>query len=225
MDMQNNVLIACAMMEFEINKLLEELKSPLPVVWMDRGLHDTPDKMRKELQKEIDKHQDKDYILLGYGLCGNGILRLRSPHSRLVIPKFDDCIRILLALEQGSPPDICASCFYLTNGWMEQTDLTLTPQSMENYIKQYGEKKGRRIIEALYGNYTGIRFIDLPTYQWQDYLPRVSGAVDLMGFEVDSCPGSLRVLKKFLTGAWDEEFCLLEPKEEITYEHFEGRII
>jgi hypothetical protein len=67
----------------------------IDIVLMPQGLHDTPDVLRSEVQKELDKTTDGsgkpyDAILLGYCLCSNGVCGTHSwldrtmqrPHAR-----------------------------------------------------------------------------------------------------------------------------------------------
>jgi len=84
------------MMEDEIHTLYEELHCNIPVVWVERGYHNTPAKLKEKLQELITEHQDKDEILLSFGLCGNGTDGIISEKATLVMPKFDDCINMLL---------------------------------------------------------------------------------------------------------------------------------
>ncbi len=64
-----------------------------------------PTRLRAALQKEIDEvtescgdgGADPLTVLIGYGLCGNGVVGLSSGRCRLVIPRVDDCIGICLA--------------------------------------------------------------------------------------------------------------------------------
>lgn len=46
-------------------------------VFLEFGLHDSPNKLKNKLQKEIDQRGDVDAILLGYGLCSMSTLGLR----------------------------------------------------------------------------------------------------------------------------------------------------
>ena len=54
----NAIIIACSMVDNEIRMAMELEKSDIPVVWMDKGLHDDPEKLRSALQEEILKYQD-----------------------------------------------------------------------------------------------------------------------------------------------------------------------
>ncbi len=51
---ENTILIACSMMEDEIGRVLQEKNLQYPVVWMERGYHSYPDKLRAVLQEQID---------------------------------------------------------------------------------------------------------------------------------------------------------------------------
>ena len=55
--------------------------------------------------------QDYDTILLGFCLCGNALHGVRAARARLIAPRFDDCIRMLLCPAAGRPrPLIAAAC-------------------------------------------------------------------------------------------------------------------
>lgn len=74
----------------------------IDVMFMPKGLHDTgASKMAQTLQAEIDKVESKKYeaVLLGYGLCNNGICGLKSTLP-IIIPKAHDCITLLLGSKE-----------------------------------------------------------------------------------------------------------------------------
>ena len=58
MSNRKQTLIACSMMEDEIHQIFDCLNCSVPVVWIDRGFHNTPQKLKEELQKQIDLLQD-----------------------------------------------------------------------------------------------------------------------------------------------------------------------
>ena len=81
---------------------------------MRQGLHNTPEALRNELQKEIDAidlDQDIhtgtedscgpiDAILLAYGLCSNGVCGLSSKKYPLVVPRAHDCNTLFLGSKE-----------------------------------------------------------------------------------------------------------------------------
>ena len=94
------LLIACKVLEPEIEFCMTQIQHEIDIVWMEQGLHNTPDKLRDELQAQLNAAADSyDAALLGYGLCGNGILGLSCPLP-LVVPRLHDCISLLLGSRQ-----------------------------------------------------------------------------------------------------------------------------
>ena len=147
----NAIIIACSMVDNEIRMAMELEKSDIPVVWMDKGLHDDPEKLRSALQEEILKYQDREWIALLYGLCGNGILGISSPMSKLIIPKYDDCIRMILSLNENGPIESDPRCLYYTENWLDREDSLI--MDTQKYTRKYGEKKGKKILKCMLGNY------------------------------------------------------------------------
>ena len=81
------LLIACRVLWRELNYYAAQSPHDFEFVYLKQGLHDTPELLRKSVQEEIDRAGDRfDAILLGYGLCSNGIVGLRSEAAPLVVP-------------------------------------------------------------------------------------------------------------------------------------------
>jgi hypothetical protein len=101
-----NLAIVCDVMKNEFIKYGEAEENNLDCIFIEQHLHNTPDLMTIKLQDAIDK-VDKSYdkILLGYGLCSNGVVGLKSETHEILIPKVDDCISLFL----GSKKDILKS--------------------------------------------------------------------------------------------------------------------
>jgi len=55
--------------------------------------------MQARLQAAIDKVEERQYdaLLMGYGLCNNGIVGLTTKSIPLVIPRGHDCITVFWA--------------------------------------------------------------------------------------------------------------------------------
>ena len=67
--------------------------------FLPKGLHDLGGKpMAAKIQEVVDRTPEGVYdaILLGYGLCGNGLDGLTARHTRLVLPRAHDCIALLM---------------------------------------------------------------------------------------------------------------------------------
>ncbi len=96
------VFIACRVFEQLLARHIPaELKDR--VTFLDYGLHASPKNLRKTLQAEIDSITTPSLIVLGYGMCGNGLKDIQSGIHTLLMPKTDDCIAIFLGSESSTP--------------------------------------------------------------------------------------------------------------------------
>jgi len=68
----------------------------MPAEYLDFGLHLEPKRMKSALQARLEALPEPSVVLIGYGLCGNGLVGLEAGPHTLVIPRTDDCIAILL---------------------------------------------------------------------------------------------------------------------------------
>lgn len=209
---RKQVLIACAMLTDELRKVYEKNKSEIPIIWMKRGYHNNPSELRTSLQQIIDEHQDCDTILLSYGMCGNGTVGLVSEHTKLVIPRYHDCINQLLRTDKET------GHLYMTRCW------TLDREAMKNecygVMAKYGQEQGTEILKDIYGAYSDIDVIDTDSYDMEPVKADADKVASLLGMQTSIVPGSTKVLEKLLSGDWDEEFIIHEPGEIIMREDF-----
>ena len=151
-------LIACEMLRDEVELAMARTGIEYPTIWLDKGLHDTPEKLRASLQDKIDQLDRYDTILLAMALCGGALDGISCGHARLAVPKFDDCIRIILSLEPGMRNAADARSLYYTRQWLDSAG-HLTRQQ-EQYLEKYGEKKTKKIMRLMLANYKSCRMVD-----------------------------------------------------------------
>ena len=134
------IVIACAVFQDLLENLLPEgLASE--VTFLDYGLHIAPANLAKTLQATINNIAEPSFIVLGYGLCGNGLNDLRSGVHTLLVPRADDCIAILLGSYKAYRQefDHNPGTYYLTKGWLKSGSDPL--REYEVLIEKYGSKK------------------------------------------------------------------------------------
>ncbi len=220
MNTPKRTLIACSMMEDEINSVLKQSNITIPIVWMDRGFHNTPEKLNLKLQNQIDQLQDQDEILLAFGLCGNGTEGIYSQNTKLILPRFDDCINLLLCTGQRTSRALTQTdSLYLTRGWTLDKEAIL--QQYEIIKEQYDEEMCDIIFETMYGHYHTVTVIDTGCYDTAPVLDYADKAAKLLDFQVKTCPGSNQILYHLLTGNWDKNFIVLQPGEKISSMYFD----
>lgn len=217
------VMIACAMLEDEVMAAYNQFGRGMRVVWVDRGYHENPDVLRARLQEMIDAVEAEDHpseILMAIGLCGNGVVGLKAQHATLAIPRFDDCINLMLC----KGPRTCrglaqAGIMYLTRGWAH--DATMVTGQREYYARKYGERRADRLMKAMFGAYRGVSLIDNGCYnpdEVQEYAQKCAEALDVP-IQVD--PGSNEIMEKLVSGNWDSDILVCEPGRAIAQSDFD----
>lgn len=204
-------IIACATVAEELRHLgvAEERLTVL-----DFGLHVFPDKLRENLQAEIDATPGDRDILLGYGLCSNALLGLSSPSHRLVVPRVDDCIALFLGSRAEHRRQLAEQpgTYFLTKGWVEAADVPY--YEYLRMVERYGEEKARRVSRIMLANYTRVLLIDTGNYQLEEYREFARVMAELFELAFEEVAGSNRMLVKLLEGDWDGEFIVIEPGGE-----------
>lgn len=95
------VVVACQIFKEMLEDFLpDEIASE--ATWLDYGLHRIPKKIRISVQEIIEQIETPSLILLGYGLCGNGITGIKSGKHTLLIPRMDDCITMMLGSHKAN---------------------------------------------------------------------------------------------------------------------------
>lgn len=214
------LLIACETIRDEVELAMKNQGVEMDTIWMVNTLHDSPDRLRDALQEEINKAEsDYDELLFAYGNCGNGLLGLKSEQARMIIPKFGDCIDMLLC-EKDNLERIRTATYFLTQGWL-RGEKTLD-REYEHNLKKYGEVRAKRVMNIMFKNYKNLMLIDTGAYDVNASLPRVNDIGELIGLKVMIDQGSISPLEKLVSGQWDEAFCLIPPGRPTSYKDFEG---
>ena len=146
---KKKILIACSMIEDEINAAFDHFGiQGIEIWWQERGHHNDPDKLREVIQSEIRRAEDAvaDLIMLGYGLCGNGAVGWHTEKATLVMPRFDDCVNMMLCTGKRDRRNyLKAGHMYLTGGWSKDEGALL--DMFESYLAKYGKRKADKLMK------------------------------------------------------------------------------
>jgi hypothetical protein len=150
-------ILACQVMQSLIEP--HSPKTDVPTQYMDYGLHVRPQNMTPTLQAQLDALPEPSLVLIGYGLCGNGLDGLKAGPHTLIIPRADDCIAILLGSYQTYIREFQAQpgTYYLTKGWLESGSDPL--KEYRAYVERYGEKNADSLIDLMYNGYKRLCFV------------------------------------------------------------------
>jgi hypothetical protein len=215
---ESTLVIACATV---IEEMLPLLPPGVDHRVLDFGLHTDPARLRRALQQAIDEAESGvDTIILGYGLCSQGVTGLRAAHSRLVVPKVDDCISIFLGsgsayrMQSRSEP----GTYYLTKGWIEVGESPFS--EYEKMVKRYGRATAERLHRIMLKNYTRLALINTGQYELERYREYARSTAERFALRYEEIQGSTTLVEKMINGPWDEEFIVVQPGEVIELEHF-----
>jgi len=207
------LIMACRTVENELLMAMKQAGVDYPVLFLEAGLHLWPDKLREAVQRDLDRIDNVDVVLMGYGFCGKGLVGVKSERFKIVIPRVHDCISLLLG-SAAARNQYGADIYFLSKGWLDH-ELSIVKE-YEHSVARYGEQKANRIFKLTMRNYTRLTAIDTGAYDISSVQPRIEAVSEKMAWKYETVPGSLRMFQKLLAGPWDEEFVVLEPGQEIT---------
>jgi len=211
-------IIACKTVIEEMGDLLPE---NVEAHCMESGLHLNPNNLRAALQTMIDEFTaESETIILGYGLCSMGVVGLRADESKLVIPRLDDCIAIFLGSREAykSEMDREPGTYFLSKGWID-AGITLLGELKEMEGK-YGKERAQRLMKRMIRHYTRLAFIDMGYENQERYRETAKEVARELELGYQEVKGTTGLLKKMLTGPWDDEFIVAPPGYTVTLDDF-----
>ncbi|MCI7020572.1 MAG: DUF1638 domain-containing protein [Eubacteriales bacterium] len=206
-------VITCKTVEKELLTAIERTGCQHPVRWVESGLHNWPDKLNARLQAELDACDGCENVLLAMGFCGNSVLGLHTHDFKLVIPRCDDCITLLLGSDEARKQQFAT--YFLTEGWLKG-EKTIW-QEYQVCLKKYGEKRGRRIFSVMLRHYEKMAYLDTGCTDdpgIAEQIQMIAKALELSYVHLD---GSLDYLSDLLSGRWDPgRFLVVPPHSTIS---------
>jgi hypothetical protein len=165
------VVLSCQVFQHWLENLLPDgLASS--ITFFDYGLHAVPKKLHQTIQNAIDSLEQPSLVVLGYGLCGNGLDNIKSGRHFLLIPRTDDCIAILLGSYQAYLREMKKEpgTYYLSKGWLEAGTNPL--EESRACEMKYGAETTAWLMDKQYHNYRRLLMVarnvaELETYRAQ----------------------------------------------------------
>jgi len=225
-------LIACEVLFREMCDACAHSPHQVDVEFLPKGLHDLGGKpMAAKVQEVVDRTPEGVYeaILLGYGLCGNGLAGLTARHTRLVLPRAHDCIALLMGSRDRYQQyfEDNPGTYYRSTGWLERGqglqqlthDTMGFDEPLEAMIRKYGEDNGRYLFEELTryrSQYSKLTFIETGLEAGGKFIAEAAAEAKEKGWSFERLPGDLAWLRRLVEGQWEEaEFAIAEPGQRI----------
>ncbi len=220
--------ITCKVMQREAYFCAARSKNVVDIVLMEQGLHDEPEKLRREVQKALDNTCDiqgrpYDASLLGYGLCSNGIVGL-SAKIPIVAPRGHDCITLLLGSKDRYQEyfDSHRGVYWYSPGWIEsgkQPSEERYEKMLKEYKEKYGDDNAQYLMEVeqkWIKEYDWATYIDWGFVDSDEYKNYTKRCAEFLRWNYDELKGSPVLMQKLVDGHWHySEFLVVKPGQKI----------
>jgi len=211
-------IIACATVIEEIQPLIP---SGMSYEVLEFGLHANPAKLNQALQKAIDSCPPGiETILLGYGLCSQAVVGLKSDKQTLVVPRVDDCIALFLgsSAEYKHQHEKVPGTLYMTKGWIEAGNAPV--EGYDEMVRRYGEAKARSLFKLMIKNYTRLVFINTGNYELERYRSLSKSRAQELDLQFEEIKGSNSLINRLVFGPLDGEFVIVPPGRKVSFQDF-----
>ena len=208
-------VVTCAVLELETAHFAKGFPQVIHVEVLQQGLHNEPDKLRRELQSAIDRVEaktDAAVIVLGYGLCSRGTENVFTRRCRLVIPRAHDCITLLLGSKEryASYVKEHPGTYWYSPGW-NRHHIPPGEQRYKKLFKEYSEKHGADNAEYLmeteqhwFKTYDRATYVDLGVGDTEAETAYTRKCANWLKWSFDCQQGDPTLLKTLLSGPWDD---------------------
>jgi len=243
-------LISCDVFQRELCAAIAESPNIVDPEFLELGLHQNSENLRRRLQERVDEASLRgpsvsrgpyDAVLLGYGLCGNGLAGLTARGLPLVLARAHDCCTILLGSRAAflkafgeSLSASWSSAGYIERGAAEHSSPYFRVSELgrssgmgleyEELAAKYGEENARYVYDTLQPpmEEKELRYIETPETAFLGYAEAMRAKAAEEGKEFRLLRGSSRLLRALVAGSWsEEEFLVVPPGASIRplYDH------
>jgi hypothetical protein len=250
--MARSVILACEMLEDEVHLALRAVPADErpPLVWMQSGLHDRPERLREVLQHLIDELDAAAETGIPATLPsvrpGRGPAAERSEQVQVgpveeVVLAMGFCGGALRGLSAKHlsvvvpRADDCISL--LLNRGCRREDIQRDPrsyyvtrgwfghestlkESFEDWQERFGAERAARLRRSMFAGYERVDLIDTDAYDVQECVQESTALADSLELEHSVVPGSVQLLERLFKGGG--EIVIVPPGEPVELVHLFG---
>lgn len=229
-------LISCEVLYREICLVASRSRNQVDIQFLPKGLHDLGAScMARQLQEALTQVDQDRYeaVLLGYGLCNNGLVGLTADRIPLVLPRAHDCITLFLGSRERYESYFHRNpgTYFLTSGWIERgnevgiasqlsiPELTGMTSSYQELVEKYGEDNAAFLYRELCDttrNYRQMTLIEMGVEPDDRFERKAREEADQRQWNYEKLKGDLRLLTQLVDGPWHSaDFLMVPPGQSI----------
>lgn len=221
----NACILTCSSLTEFVAHAQEAMRTAWPVVEADRNLHAEPSAMEEAVLRLIrELPPEYDTVLVSMGFCG-GVWDHVTAERRMVIPRVDDCVSLLLQVDDRFIPNRKepGHLYLYETDPRDFSALTLMRDSsrLDEDLKKVDPEL---LFHMWFDNYRHMDIIDTgfnDCYS-EEYVTAAQANADQINADLDYVPGGNRMLEKLVSGQWDQQFIVAEPGQTILHGDFFG---
>jgi len=248
------VILACEMIEDEVRLALEAVlpEQRPPLVWVESGLHDRPQRLQAALQALLDRLDEGAREGVAVKLPSVRPGRGPATERKDEVP-VDPVREVLLALGfcgkglQGLVSqyltlvfprvDDCVSL--LLNHGCSREEIPRNPrnyyltrgwfahdnsmaEAFEDWTARYGVERAAQLRKTMFAGYERVGLIDTHAYDIAECIDQSRAYANDLDLEHIVVPGSVQLLERLFRGERDSEIVVVPPTEPIGFSHLFG---
>ena len=239
-------LICCEVFYREMCETIARSPHQVDVEFLPKGLHDIGCVgMQARLQEVIGRVDEASYdqILLGYGLCNNGIAGLTARSIPIVVPRAHDCMAVFFGSRKKYEAyfEQHPGTYFLTTGWIERgtaegelSQLSISHAhgmdlTYEQMAEMYGEENAKYLFDTLGDqtkHYHRLTFLRMGIEPNESFEQRARDRAAEKNLEFHVEEGNMRLIHTLVNGPWNNEddFLLVPPGYKIAVRYDENVI-
>ncbi len=211
--MNKTVILSCTSLKDYVELAQKKLNTAYPVIYLSRIYHRDPEEMREHVISALEGlDPEVETVLVSMGFCGGSWDKVKVP-CRVVIPRVDDCISLLLQTTDEPVSNLKKQDHLYVK---DKDPFKENFKSIFDHLtRDIDEETKKRYHEDWMRYYREIDIIEteINDSRRPEYAAVVKADADWLQAEMAYIPGGTHLLEKLISGNWDGQFMVFEPGE------------
>ena len=220
MNQHKTIILACSSLTEYVEAAQKKVGTQMPVIYLNRIYHRNPVEMQEHIKMELERMPEGiDTVLICMGFCGGSWDNVQSRY-RLVIPRVDDCVSLLLQTKDEPISDLKKpGHLYVRakNPSTESFKSIFDRMAKAYHVDAETAEKHHKDWMKLY-NTISIMDTGINNSRRPEYAAIVKKDADWLDAKLEYVEAGIHLLEKLFTGKWDDQFLILEAGRAVKRE-------